>query len=200
MMSSNGNSLDEKVLLTRLSEGSYEAFELLYDRYNRPLLGNLMKLLKSPDLASETLQELFVRLWNNRGNIDPEKPIKGYLFRIAENLVFDIYRRASRDREMRNYFLAHMQEAYEHIETNLYSKEHSHILHKAIDQLPPQRKQVFKLCKLEEKSYREVSEMLGISQAAVNDHITKANAFLKDYFITHPALSVILVASLLSGI
>ncbi|MDR2272025.1 MAG: RNA polymerase sigma-70 factor [Sphingobacterium sp.] len=191
---------DEKRLLLALRAGSYEAFEQLYDRYNRPLLGNLLKLLKSPDLASETLQELFVRLWHHRASIDPEKPIKGYLFRIAENLVADNFRRAAKDKKMQGYFLAHMQEAYDHIESRLYSKENSLILHQAIDQLPPQRKLVFKLCKLEEKSYREVSELLGISTAAVNDHITKANAFLKEYFTAHPALSVLMAAALISGI
>lgn len=191
---------NEKEVLAALRAGSYEAFEQLYDRYNRPLLGNLIKLLKAPDLAAETLQELFVRLWNYRSNIDPEKPIKGYLFRIAENLVADLYRRAAKDKEMQSYFLAHMQEAYEHIETNLYSKENRLILHHAIEQLPPQRKQVFKLCKLEEKTYKEVSEILGISQAAVNDHITKANLFLKEYFTTRPALSILMAAALLSSI
>lgn len=191
---------DEKRLLLQLRDGSYEAFEQLYDRYKRPLMGNLLKLLKSPDLASETLQDLFVRLWNYRANIDPEKPIKGYLFRIAENLVADLYRRAAKDKEMRTYFMAHMQEAYEHIESNLYSKENSDMLHNAIERLPAQRKLVFTLCKIEEKSYREVSEMLGISQAAVNDHVTKANAFLKEYFTTHPALSVLMISALLSGI
>ena len=191
---------DEKRILFQLKAGSYEAFELVYDRYKRPLMGNLLKLLKSPDLATETLQELFVRLWNYRENIDPEKPIKRYLFRIAENLVADVYRRAAKDKEMRAYFMTHIQEAYEHIESNLYSKENSILLHKAIEQLPAQRKQVFKLCKIEEKSYREVSEMLGISQAAVNDHITKANHFLKEYFTTHPALSILMAGALLSGI
>ncbi|UZJ63980.1 sigma-70 family RNA polymerase sigma factor [Sphingobacterium sp. KU25419] len=52
-------------------------------------------------------------------------------------------------------------------------------LYSLIDSLPAQRKKVFMLCKLEGKSYNEVSAMLGISVAAVNDHITKANKFLK---------------------
>ncbi len=191
---------DERNLLLQLRAGSYEAFERVYDRYKGPLMGNLLKLLKSPDLASEMLQELFTKLWNHRASIDVERPIKGYLFRIAENLVIDMFRRAARDKEMRNYFMAHMHEAYDHIESHLFSQEYRHILQQAIYQLPPQRQQVFRLCKLEEKSYQEVSELLGISQAAVNDHITKANTFLKEYFTTRPALSILLVAALLSGI
>jgi DNA-directed RNA polymerase specialized sigma24 family protein len=52
----------------------------------------------------------------------------------------------------------------------------------AFEKLPEQRKKVFLLCKLEKKSYAEVSRLLQISEAAVNDHITKANRFLRDNY------------------
>lgn len=55
-------------------------------------------------------------------------------------------------------------------------------LMRTIERLPPQRKTVFKLCKLEGKSYAEASRILNISEAAINDHITKANKFLFENF------------------
>jgi len=197
-MSSRGHDpQDEKALLIRLRDGNYEAFEEVYDRYYRQLTGNLMKLLKNRDLVGEALQEIFMRLWNNRQNVDPEKPIKAYLFRIGENLVYDAFRRASRDEKMRDYFMAFTTEAYEHIEKTLFEQENRKMLYDAIEQLPPQRKRVYRLCKLEEKSYKEISEMLGISTAAVNDHVTKANAFLKEYFSKHPSLPALITATVL---
>ncbi|RKE47157.1 RNA polymerase sigma factor [Sphingobacterium detergens] len=199
-MTSSGKELEEeKALLTRLKEGNYEAFEEVYGLYYRQLAGNLMKLLKNRDLVGEALQEIFMRLWNNRDNVDPEKPIKAYLFRIGENLVYDAFRRAARDEKMRAYFMAFTTEAYEHIEKTLYEQENRKMLYEAIDQLPPQRKKVYRLCKLEEKSYKEISEMLGISTAAVNDHVTKANAFLKEYFSSHPSLPALITATVILG-
>ncbi|WP_142685756.1 RNA polymerase sigma factor [Chitinophaga polysaccharea] len=199
-MSSRGHEPDdERALLTRLKEGDYEAFEEIYARYYRQLTGNLMKLLKNRDLVGEALQEIFIRLWNNRKNVDPEKPIKAYLFRIGENLVYDTFRKAARDEKMRAYFMAFTTEAYEHIEKTLFEKENRQMLYNAIEKLPPQRKKVYSLCKLEEKSYKEISEMLGISTAAVNDHVTKANAFLKEYFSSHPSLPALITATVLLG-
>lgn len=197
-MTSSGKELEEeKVLLARLKEGNYQAFEEIYGRYYRQLAGNLMKLLKSRDLVGEALQEIFMRLWNNRHNVDTEKSIKAYLFRIGENLVYDTFRRANRDEKMRAYFMAFTTEAYDHIEKTLFEHENKEMLYEAIDQLPPQRKKVYSLCKLEEKSYKEISEMLGISTAAVNDHVTKANAFLKGYFSSHPSLPALITATVL---
>ncbi|MBW3524688.1 sigma-70 region 4 domain-containing protein [Chryseobacterium sp. NKUCC03_KSP] len=55
-------------------------------------------------------------------------------------------------------------------------------LFRTIERLPEQRKKVFLLCKIEKRSYAEVSKLLQISEAAFNDHITKANRFLKDNY------------------
>lgn len=188
---------EERAILKRLREGSYEAFELVYAQYSLRLAGNLRKLLKDRELAGEALQEIFLRLWNNRLGVDPEKPIKAYLFRIGENLVRDTFRKAARDERMRAYFMAFTSEGYDHIERTLFEQENKQLLYDAIALLPPQRQRVFRLCKLDEMSYREISQQLGISIAAVNDHITKANAFLRDHFASHPSLPALITASVL---
>ncbi|SHN45434.1 RNA polymerase sigma factor [Chitinophaga sp. CF418] len=187
------NQPDEQTLSQSLHDGDYLAFEAIYDLYKKPLSARLLKLLKSPEQVAETIQELFLKLWENRSNINPEKPIKGYLYRIAENLVYDFFRKAATDSRLKTTLLRYTDSAYNNIEKVLYEQESRELLYRIIDQLPPQRKRVFILCKLEEKSYREISETLGISTAAVNDHITKANAFLKKYLAAHPNLAIPLI-------
>lgn len=188
------NPPDEQALSQSLRDGNYPAFEAIYDLYKRPLAAKLLKLLKSHEQVAETMQDLFLKLWENRANIDPEKPLKGYLFRISENLVYDFFRKAANDSKMKTQLLRYADNAYDNIEKLLYEKENKDLLYSILDQLPPQRKKVFMLSKLEEKSYREISEALGISTAAVNDHITKANTFLKKYLARHPNLAIPLIA------
>ena len=190
---------EERAILIRLKDGDYHAFELVYGQYSLRLAGNLRKLLKDRELAGEALQEIFLRLWNNKASIDPEKPIKAYLFRISENLVRDTFRKAARDERMRAYFMAFTTEGYDHIERTLFEQENKQMLYDAISQLPPQRQRVYRLCKLDEMSYKEISEQLGISVAAVNDHITKANAFLREHFASHPSLPALITATVLLG-
>lgn len=171
----------EKELLLRLREGDYSAFETIYSKHCRTIGGRLFKLLKSWDLAEDVLQELFIKLWNNRGNIDPEKPLEAYLYRISANLVNDYFRNVSRNKKLAEELWHRISDAYNPFE-EMSAVDADLELFRSIDQLPDQRKKVFLLCKMEKKSYAEVSRLLQISEAAVNDHITKANRFLKAHY------------------
>ncbi len=175
-------SLDEKELLIALREGDQDAFTQIYDQYSTRIFKNSVRILKSEELGEELLQETFFRIWEKRDLIDPDKPIKSYLFRIAENLAYDFFRKAARDRRMAEKLISAASEYYDHIDALVELKENNALLQSAIDQLPPQRKKIFTLCKLEGKSYAEVSSLLGISESTINDHIVKATRSLKEYF------------------
>src|SRR5690606_29445991 len=130
-----------------------------------------------------------------REQVDPELSIKSYLFRIGENLIRDTFRKAAKDRVMQQHLLAAVSETYSHVEESLISSETRAELYHAIDLLPPKRREVFILCKMESRSYEEVSKLLNISTGTVNDHIRKANSFLRKYLTTHAELGVLLVSS-----
>jgi RNA polymerase sigma-70 factor (family 1) len=175
-------ALKEKELLLLMKQGDEAAFSELYNSYKYRLAGNLYKLVKSDDLAKELLQELFVRVWIGRNQIDLNKSFRSYLFRIAENLVYDYYRLAAKDKRLRDKMIAASSEIYTHIEEAIFFKEHSQMLNDAIQLMPPQRKRVFVLFKIEGKSYKEIEQLMGISEKTINSHLFQANRFLKAYF------------------
>ncbi|MGV3603089.1 MAG: RNA polymerase sigma factor [Dyadobacter fermentans] len=172
---------DENALIRQLKNGDHAAFQAIYDRFKRPQLAHILYVVKSADLAEEVLQDLFVKVWQNRANIDPDKSFKGYLITISSNLIYDMFRKVARDRRLREHFMASFEETYVIDDPANLESEFSE-LHQALALLPPQRRRVVVMCKLEEKSYREVSEILNISTATVNDHIRQANIFLKKHF------------------
>jgi len=176
---------EEKPLLLQLKRGSYGAFETVYHRYKEPLAAFMLRLVKSQDLAEDLLQELFVRLWEHRASVDPDQPIKGYLFRIAENLAYDTFRRLAKDRQLQDDVYQALQGYGEDVEEDIFSEENRMVVEAAIAKLPPKRRKVFMLCKIESKSYEEVSACLNISLSTINDHIYKANRFLKQYLTDH---------------
>ncbi len=182
----------EKALLVQLRDGSYEAFETIYHRYKVRLASSMLKLLKSVDLVDDILQDLFIRLWENREKIDPELSIQAYLFRIAQNLAYDTFRKASKDRLLFDRIYGALLLSESNIEERIVADEERRLLEAAIALLPPKRREVFVLCKLESKSYEEVSRLLNISLSTINDHIYKANLFLKQQLTQH-ALSLILI-------
>ena len=183
--------------MLQLKNGDELAFEKLYNNYKFRIAGNLFKLLKSDDLVKEILQELFFKIWEVRRNIDPEKSFKSYLFRIAENLVYDYFRKVAKDKRLLTKIVASSSELYLHVEEDMLSKEDAQKLQKAINLMPPQRKMVFTLCKLEGKSYKEVEEIMGISAKTISSHMLQANRFLKTYFRDSPALTISIVLGIL---
>ena len=171
----------EKEILIRLLQGDELAFEKIYRLYSPGLYGKLLKLLKSVPQTEEILQDVFLKIWEYRASIDPEKSFRAFLFKIAENKAYDFFRKASRDKKFEAELIALSTLNYMALEEFVADDEKSVLLENAIHKLPPQRQQVFRLCKLEGKSYREVSELLGISLSTISDHIVKATKSVRDH-------------------
>jgi len=170
---------DEKYLITFLNKGDDASFEALYRLYSKRLFGYLIRLVKSESIAADLLQDAFIKIWNNRQNIDPEKSFRSYLFRITENLVYDFFRKAARDKKLQAAIIESYDDSYNHVEESFCVAEVDHKLKEVIKLLPAKRRQVFQLIKIEERSYEEVSELLHISVSTINDHVVKATKFVR---------------------
>lgn len=173
---------NEKELLLRLRDGNKSAFEQLYRMYSKRILINTLKMVKDEDEAQEILQDVFIRIWNNRESLDSDKPFQSYVFSIAQNLVRDFFRKAALDRKMQAVLIEQSTELYDHIESHLYFKESNAILQDAIDALPLQRKKIYTLCKIEGKSYNEVAKIMGITVSTVDNQLVKATQGVRAYF------------------
>lgn len=169
-----------KEVLNRLKKGDKKAFDQVYHACKDRIYGNLLKLVKSEDIAREMLQKVFVRLWDKRGQIDPSRPIHAWLHRVAANMVIDYFRKVARDQKLETHLTATAEKGYSHVAEDLYYKQLQAVFDEAIEKLSPRRKQVFKLIKLEKRSYQQVSKMLGISESTINDHIVKANQSIQE--------------------
>ncbi|MDB4923996.1 RNA polymerase sigma factor [Mucilaginibacter sp.] len=181
--------LTEKELVESLKNGDKYAFEQLYHNYKVRIYRNLLKMVKSDEIAEELLQDLFVKIWISREKLNPEKSFRSYLFKIAENLVYDFFRKAALNKKLETYLISVSVPTTSPIEQHIYYKEGNYVLAKAIEQLPPKRKQVYILCKIEGRSYEEVSRLLGVSVSTVNEHIVKASSVVKKYFLLSTNIS-----------
>lgn len=186
---------DEIEIIHQLQRDNVHAFEMLYLIYSPRLYGRLLKLVKSDIHAQEILQDVFVKIWEQRSNLDPEKSFRSYLYKIAENKAHDFFRKAARDKTLETQLIRQSTSSFTVIEKYKSNEDDLSTLQKAIEELPPQRKQVFRLCKLEGKSYKEVSELLDISVSTISDHIVKGTKAVREYFNKHaPALVIFSLA------
>lgn len=191
------HDIAENELIVALKHGEHRAFNAIYDRYKTELAVKIIRMVKSEDLTEELLQELFMRLWTYREQIDPAKSVRAYLHQIAKNMVIDLLRRAAKEQHIYSHIIAASTELYEHVEQSLFKKENEAFLHQAIEQLPPQRRKIFVECKLEGKSYKEVAELYQISTTTVNDHIQKSTHTIREYLLKKPGFQLSVLLALL---
>lgn len=171
---------DEKDLLIRLRKGNEEAFETIYRLYRLPIYANILRMVQDEAAADDLLQEVFLRIWENRHCIDPEKSFRGYLFTCSRFLVLNFLRRTSIEKQVGNYLSRNHSEIYRHIEEGIFDRETDVFLQQTIAKLPPKRRKIYTLCKIQEMSYQEVATTLGISRTTVQDHMVKAHRFIRN--------------------
>lgn len=162
----------DQELLRFIRKDDRDAFTMLYHRYSARLYQNLLPLVKSPDIAEEIIQELFIRIWEKRASIKIDGNFSAYLYVVGKNLVLDYFRKVSQEKKLQLQLANYLTDDAHNNDLN--KERQDALLARAIEQLPPQRQRIFRLCKLEGKSYQEVSLQLGISVGTINDHIVKA--------------------------
>ncbi len=167
---------ENKVLLL-LKNSDKSAFEYIYNKYSKKIAVKLLQLLKSEELVQDVLQDVFLKIWENREMINPDLSFNAYIFKIARNLSLNSFRRALLDQS----YLSKLEtdEEYNPIEEALYKKEYNAILQDALNVLTPRQREIFVLHKIEGKSYKEISDHLKISSSAINHHLQSANKHLR---------------------
>lgn len=180
----------EKELLSQIREGDVKAFEYIYNNYSARLYGSIIKIVKSATVAEELLQETFQRIWEHRTSIDINRSFKSYVFTIARNLVYDYFNKTSRQKLLERYLQSKEENSVSRFSHQLEEKESERLLENAVHQLPPQRKLVYTLCKIEGRSYEDVSKTLGISVSTISDHIVKATKSIKAYYLSRALLCI----------
>ena len=183
----------QKELIVGLKKGDEVAFNELYNAYSKPMYLKVLRMVKNKDVADELVQELFIKLWDNRRKINLEKSFQSFMYTIAQNLVYNYFRKVASDNNMIESLLLRGVDYDPGAEEILLNKEANALLQQAIDQLSPQRKQAFKLCKIEGRSYEEASQIMGVSVATINSHITQSLQTIKIYVLKHQDKTMLII-------
>lgn len=182
---SDYTNLSDIELLEMLREGDQMVFEKLYKQYSAKLYINVLKLVKDEQVAEELIQELFTRIWQKKSELNIESSLAAYLYRMAQNLVHDFFRKLQRDKRMQDYFIAVTTAYYDHIEEALHYRESEGILKQAMEQLTPQQYKVYQLCKIDGYSYKEAALKMGISPHTIKEYLGNANKAVKNFLLSN---------------
>jgi len=129
--------------ISLLKSGNRAAFDEVYHHYSSNLYLRILKMVKVQEVADELLQDVFLKVWLKRDLIDEHQPIKAWIYKIAQNCIYDHYRLLAKDAKMRQYLIDHYSELYNETEEYLLDKERRAVLNLALDRLPEKKKTDF---------------------------------------------------------
>lgn len=163
----SGSPSTEKLFLA-IKNDDYISYNTLFTYYYAPLCQYVYSLLKDKEDTEDVVQELFLRLWNNRRKITIEENMSGYLYKMAKNRTLNHIRFQSKYKAILEKQEGDMS-GYE--DDRLESKEIRMALYDCIDRLPGRLKEVLLLHRIKELKQKEISEKLNISIQTIKNQI-----------------------------
>ncbi len=187
------NKKESEIELIRdFKKGDSRAFEKLFQKYHKKLYAFLFNLLHSKEDAEEIVQETFIKIWEKREDFIDGYSFHSFLFTIAKNAFLNLNRKKINRVvfEERLNFLEEISSG--RTDDYILFKETKEIITTIIEGLPPKRKEIFLLRKIEGLSRKEIAEELNISISTVDNQLMKANIYLKDELKKYSLLLLIL--------
>jgi RNA polymerase sigma-70 factor (ECF subfamily) len=168
---------EEAQLYLKIKNGDQNAFKKFFDKHHQELYRFLMSKGVAKASAEDLIQKAFIYIWEHRTDIEQQKSLRAYLFRIAYTRMLNLFRdheKMDQNKEVRD-----LEEPASVSDTDedLQNAELKEILEAAISAMPEKRQNVFRLCFLQEFTYKEAAEFLEVSVKTIENHMTLA---LKD--------------------
>ena len=167
-------------LLNRLRNDDVKAFDSLFQIYSKRLYRFAFSLLKNREDSEGIVQEVFLRVWRKRADIDSTRSFKSFLFTISYNLIMDELRLRLKQKEYLNslekFFDLEEIDSGHDADYNLMKSQ----IDSLVDELPEKRKHIYLLSREKGLSHKEIAEKLNISVKTVENQINLALRFLKN--------------------
>jgi RNA polymerase sigma-70 factor, ECF subfamily len=177
-------------LMLGVKRGDEASFELLLQRYRRPLCHFLNRMVRDTAQAEDLAQEVFLRVYRARREYEPSAKFTTWLFRIATNLALNALRDGRhRQSEVSLDAPAETEDGSEMkldvpdgapvVEQQLVDRDRAAVIHRAIFALPEKQRAAVLLHKYQELDYDEIARILGCSVSALKSLLFRAYEALR---------------------
>jgi len=171
----------DRQLVSRLKLGDKKAFEEIFRKYREKIYYFAIRYYNSAEDAENVVQDVFIKLWDERENVKEELSLNNYIYTIAKNHLFNIQRKKINEKAYRNYIVEHLVQT-PNLENEMIYADLKESIDKIIDELPAQRKKVFVMGNLDGLSNKEVASALNLSVRTIEVHKSLALQALKKAF------------------
>jgi RNA polymerase sigma-70 factor (ECF subfamily) len=174
-------NFEESRLITLLHDNSEYAFQLIYDKYRNRIYQTAIKFLKSPIIAQDVVQDVFMKLWFERNKIDASKPVEAWLYTVAKNNILNKLRKIANEWKAIDVMSHSILQSESNTDQKLNEGEFNRNIESAVSKLPEQQKTVFILSRYEKLTYIQIGAKMGISPLTVKTHLSRALHSIKKH-------------------
>ena len=164
-------------LCRRLKASDRAAFEQVFQALHDGIYRYVRSLTKDGDTARDIVQDVFVKLWEAREQLDPTKSLEAYVYRMARNRVYNHTRnrrtRANKRSELQSTS-AVREQGPQPPDAKLNADVLEDNMQTWIEELPERQREAFALSRFEGLSHDEIASVMEISPRTVNNHIVSA--------------------------
>lgn len=192
MISDELNILNEQQVLIRLSNHDQQAFTIIYNAYAKKLFRYAVKIIKSTEIAEDTVHDIFVKLWDNAPALKIETSIQAYLYKATYHYLMNLIKHNAVQGRFVDKVMTSAAQFSHCTEESILYKETLHQAQHAIDHLPPQRKLIFEMKRNQGMSQKQIALELNIADSTVNNQIVKALKTIKEHLIISGSIGTLM--------
>lgn len=191
------SSADSRLLIIRLKNGDENAFQVIFNDWFDKILNFSFRYLKSRELAEEVVQESMIQLWLYRDKINEDLPLAPYIFTIVRRLSLNSLRQIATSRNATQRLILEMQEAVNTTEEAISVAELQKITEEALNLMPKQQQQVYRMSRNDGLSLDEIALELGIMKNTVKKHLSEALKSIRKHYSLRYCLFFISILAVL---
>ena len=171
-----------------LADDSEYAFQLIYDRHRNLIYKLSVRYLKSPILAQEVVQDVFLKLWMERKNFSENYSLEAWLRTVTKNHLINQLKKIANEWKAINHLKQSLsEEDNSYFESFNIDSSREDLLKLAVNSLSEKQKQIYLLAKQENLSYNEIADRLSLSTFTVKTHMARALKQIKLFLLKSTA-------------
>ncbi|MDG5800859.1 RNA polymerase sigma-70 factor [Marinilabiliaceae bacterium ANBcel2] len=172
-MSNKEGKLNEALIISGIKKGDEAVFKHLFDTMYHQLVVFAARFLQDFDLARNVVQDVFVKLYDKRDELNIHTSLKAHLYQSVKNRCLNVIKRNNMEQEHHQYIVYSTNETIRPQET-LEFEDLQNTITSTIEKLPKKCRKIFKMSRNEGMSNQEISDRLDISKRTVETQISKA--------------------------
>lgn len=170
----------ERVLLGKLKKDDQSAFSVVFTQYYSDLVRFSFKFTNDLNISEEIVQDVFLRLWENRSSLEIHTSLKSYLLKNVQNRSIDSLRHTGITNQYVSMVLNNVIATQNDTENYVFFSELQANYNNALKKIPVQYADVFRMSRMEGLKYQEIADMLGVSVRTVEVRLSKALVILRE--------------------